>query len=87
MANKFFEYALLGIPSINSDFPDYKEKLDEFEVGISVNPKNTKSIEEGIQELLNNRTYYVDECKNASLVWNWEAQEYRLTEWIDTICK
>lgn len=85
MANKFFEYAQLGIPSINSNFPDYSEKLQEFNVGEVIDPNNIDDYSKTIHHILENREQYSKACISASKVWNWEAQESQLIQIIEGI--
>ena len=52
---KIYEYMAAGLPFICSDFPGWKQIVEESKAGICVNPNDTKLIREKIKELLLNR--------------------------------
>lgn len=51
---KFFEYMAAGIPVICSDFPKWKEFIQEYDCGICVDPDNEQEIAEALQYLKSN---------------------------------
>lgn len=51
---KIFEYMLLGIPIIVSDFPLYREIIESCKCGIAVNPSSKKEIAEAFLYFMNN---------------------------------
>ena len=49
---KMFEYMAAGIPVIASDFPIWKNIIDEVQCGICVDPENIIAIQSAIRQLL-----------------------------------
>ncbi|WP_281980544.1 glycosyltransferase family 4 protein [Tenacibaculum mesophilum] len=52
--NKMFEYMSASLPIIISNFPYWKEIIDNYNCGILVNPLNPKEISEAIMYIINN---------------------------------
>lgn len=52
---KLFEYMMVGIPVIASNYVLWKEIIDKYKCGICVNPHNKKEIKDAINYLLNHR--------------------------------
>ena len=78
LANKFFDYAQAGLPSINPDFPAYKEYLGKFEVGITLESTDPEIIAAAVIKLSEDNIYYeklVGNCLAAARVWNWEREK------------
>jgi len=78
--NKFFDYVQAGLPSIINRFPEYERLVKEFEVGTIVTPNNTE-IRDAIVKLMEDSEYYEyckTQCKDASVIWNWEIEESKL---------
>lgn len=81
LPNKFFEYAMAGIPVISSDFPEMKKLTTEYNCGISVCPGNKTNIIEGIETILNlNYNYLSSNAIKMSKEYSWENQEKELLE-------
>jgi len=77
LANKFFDYVQQEIPSINMNFPCYREFNLEFECSILLDTLDPKSITMAINDLLHHEETYhllLSNCKKAKEVWNWETQ-------------
>lgn len=79
---KMFEYMAAGIPVVSSDFPVWKEIIDENQCGINVDPENEKQIESAIQKLLEDevlaKQYGENGRKAVCEKYNWELEEKRL---------
>ncbi|MCO5215747.1 MAG: glycosyltransferase family 4 protein [Thermomicrobiales bacterium] len=52
--NKLFEYMAAGLPIIGSDFPYWKQFIDDIDSGIRVNPTDSEAIADAIENLLDN---------------------------------
>jgi glycosyltransferase involved in cell wall biosynthesis len=53
LANKFFDYAQLGIPSLNPNFPEYQRYIDKYNAGLimdSITPYDFKHLVYGLME-------------------------------------
>ncbi len=50
---KMFEYMAIGLPQVTSDFPLYREVVEEDNVGICVNPGNAADIAAAVLSILN----------------------------------
>lgn len=53
--NKIFEYMSAGLPLVVSDFPLWRELVEDTGCGICVNPLDVKAVAEAIETLNNNR--------------------------------
>ena len=51
LANKFFDYMMAGIPSINNDFPEYQSLFSAYKMGILIEELNKESLATSILEL------------------------------------
>ncbi|GAB4371593.1 MAG: glycosyltransferase [Calditrichia bacterium] len=87
--NKFFEYVMAGTPVIASDIPTFRSFLEEFEVGVLVDPYSPEDIARAIRQVVTdenrwNRLHQA--CKQAREHWNWESQEKKLLSLYREIC-
>ncbi len=80
--NKFFDYVEAELPSLINSFPEYKQLLSEYQVGILC--ENTvESIRGNLQLIYNQDEYYNQlkaQCVAAKKVWNWEIESQKLIE-------
>ena len=76
---KLFEYMLLNIPIITSNFPLYKEIMDDAECGIVVNPNSNIEICDAILEIKNSKKKRMlmgyNGKKAAIEKYSWETSE------------
>lgn len=79
---KLFEYMLMGLPIITSNFPLYKEVIDESKCGATVNPSSIKEIASTISWLFDNRNEAVKigerGRKIAEKKYSWESEFSKL---------
>lgn len=81
LANKFFDYAQAGVPSINMDFPEYKAHLDVFKVGLCIPDLKAQTIKDAIEQVLDNKVLYqemLNACEEARKVWTWGNEAEKL---------
>jgi len=76
LPNKIFEYCMAMIPSLSSDLPALKKIFDRFEIGkIIPSDSNPKAIADAISVIDKHKEKYKEECKKATSVFHYEAQE------------
>jgi glycosyltransferase involved in cell wall biosynthesis len=82
LPNKLFEYMASGLPVIASDFALYKEVINEFECGITVDPENVIKIAEGIIYMLKNpemrKRMGINGKRAFETKYNWDKEEKKL---------
>lgn len=77
LSNKCFDYVQAQIPSISSDFPEYRFLNEQHEVMLLAEP-TVESIVENIKELQTNQELYnrlQSNCAAAAEKWNWEEEK------------
>jgi glycosyltransferase involved in cell wall biosynthesis len=82
-SNKLFEYLMAGLPVIVSDFPEMRRIVEEYHVGLTVNPDDIDDITGAIKKMISSPDLYQQYRRNAldsakSLCW--EEQEHRLVD-------
>lgn len=82
LPNKLFEYMASGIAVIASDFPHYREVIENSEAGQLIDPNKPESIAEGILRLMGDqsKTVFRQQQGRAMFksVYNWEQEEKKL---------
>jgi glycosyltransferase involved in cell wall biosynthesis len=80
--NKMFEYMVVGIPVIASNFSLWREIIEGNECGICVDPLNPKAIGDAIQYLVDNPKKAEQMGKNGRKAveqkYNWSIEEKKL---------
>src|SRR5690625_2504847 len=88
---KFFEYMNVGLPIICSDFPSWKQFVEEHQCGIAVNPYNKDEINSAIEKLRNdpqlNEKMGNNGRKAVQEKLNWKIEEQKLLEWYEQLIK
>jgi len=86
---KLFEYMLMNLPIITSNFPLYKEVIDESNCGITVTPSSIKEIIEAISWFFNNKDEVVKMGKRGRVTaeqkYSWESEFSKLTTFYNNI--
>ncbi|MBK9248013.1 MAG: glycosyltransferase [Ignavibacteria bacterium] len=83
LPNKLFEYCMAGIPTLVSDLPAMRRVLEEFPIGILVDPKATsiliaKSIRELFDEQFQLKFHEIQ--TTAARNYCWENQEHKVLD-------
>ncbi len=82
--NKMFEYMAAGIPVIASDFPLWRQIVEDAGCGLLVDPLDSKEIATAIQWILNNpdEAEQMGERGRAAVteVYNWERESRQLLD-------
>lgn len=81
---KLFEYMILGIPCIVSDFPLYRKVVEESQCGLLVDPMDINKIKEAIRWLYNNQIEAVKMGENGRIFamqkYSWDSEFLKLKE-------
>ncbi|WP_247620063.1 glycosyltransferase family 4 protein [Chromohalobacter moromii] len=80
-SNKLLEYVIAGLPVVASDMPEIRKVVRQHELGLLIEPGNTKALAEAIQALVNDpakRATYAGNAREAAQTLNWEDQEHLL---------
>lgn len=79
---KMFEYMLAGLPVIASNFPLWKEIIEDCNCGLTVDPKNPSEIATAIDFILSNNYKAEQMGKNGRKAvlekYNWDAEAKKL---------
>lgn len=82
--NKLYEYMAFGLPVITSDFPLWKEFVEENKCGICVNPLNPKEIAKAVEYLIEHPEEARKMGKNGRKAvlekYNWENESKKLLD-------
>jgi len=81
LANKFFDYAQMGVPQLCMDFPEYALLNETHEVAVLTASLDPQQLVAHIQKLADNPEYYQRLHRNAleaARVWTWEQEAPKL---------
>lgn len=77
--NKLFEYMLMGMPVVCTDFDLWKDVIEKNHCGICVNPSDKKAIREAIEYIASHLVGALEMGKNGQRMvlneYNWASQE------------
>jgi glycosyltransferase involved in cell wall biosynthesis len=86
---KFFEYMAAGIPVICSDFPAWRELVEENGVGYCVNPHDSDEAAEAIARIHNDPDLFADMTRRARQLvrdrFNWEKKVPEFLDFYDRV--
>ena len=87
LANKFFDYIHVGIPTINMNFPEYEAIHKIHKTGLLVDFYELSDLISAIKKM-DDISYY-NEClkgiEAAKSVFNWETEQKKLIKYLDKI--
>lgn len=81
LANKFFDYIHAGVPSVNMDFPEYRDIVRDMPVGICIASLEPGQYAAHVRALLDDEArleQMIGACEEARLVFHWEREEEEL---------
>lgn len=82
--NKMFEYLSFGLPVIASNFPAWREIIEDHDCGICIDPESPEDLAKAMQYFLDNPAHGLEMGrKGKELVrkkWNWGIEEKKLVE-------
>ena len=76
--NKLFEYLMSEIPILATQQPEYRAIVEEFGLGICIDPEEQGAYLDGLRQIMRNYPSYADNLKKAKEVLNWEDEEQKL---------
>ncbi|PEX06316.1 capsular biosynthesis protein [Bacillus cereus] len=89
LATKLFEYMAAGLPSIVSDFPDWKKLIEDTNSGLTANPYNISQITDAAEMIMNNPFLYkrLGESGRTAFEskYNWNGEAQKLQQLYDRL--
>lgn len=83
LANRFFDYIMAGIPQVCSDFPAYRNLLEQYPVGLAVDAADPEAVASAMNKLLTDDVVYEQcktACREARKELNWEKEQEKLLD-------
>ena len=87
LANKFFDYIQAAKPSLNMNFPEYQQHIENYEVGLLLPDLQIKTIVQAIEKL-QDPLYYAQlqkNCLQAAQDYTWERESIKLIDFYKTL--
>jgi glycosyltransferase involved in cell wall biosynthesis len=78
LANKFFDYCHTGVPSINMDFPEYRNIIEKYPVGVCIENLSVEAIVNAVRRILNHASVsdqMLAACAEARMEYNWNKEK------------
>ena len=89
LPTKVYEYMMMELPFVISDFPYNRMIIDKYKCGIAVDPTNVNAITEAIRYIINNPEIADEMGKNGKKLitesLNWREEEKKLYKFYDSI--
>jgi glycosyltransferase involved in cell wall biosynthesis len=89
LANKFFDYMHAGIPSINSELPEYRAILDNYHCGL-VSEVSPSALSEIIRKVSEDERLYLtltNHAETAKHHFHWEKEAERLVDKVNAVLR
>lgn len=87
-ANKFFDYTMAGIPTLNMNFPEYQKFNKQHQTSLLIDTCSIETIKQAIQSI-QKQPESLDilrtNCFEAKKQWHWESQEKTLLALYSTL--
>ena len=76
LPNKFFEYAMAGLPILVNDLPEMKRLVDMYRCGVVMASDTAESIFAAVEKIMaEDRSVYSANARKLAERYNWEEQE------------
>lgn len=88
LPNGFFQSLSAGLPLLYPELPEIARLASQYRLGLPVDPKDSRSIQEGIKHLVDcpeDRQRFRANCLHAGQQLSWEREELRLKELLATV--
>ena len=89
LPTKVYEYMMMELPFIISDFSYNRMIIDKYKCGLAVDPTNVNAIAEAIRYIINNPEIADEMGKNGKKLitesLNWREEEKKLYKFYDSI--
>ncbi len=81
-SNKLFEYFAAGLPVVAADYPEIRRVVEEFDVGILVDPHDPGQIAQAINTLLTPEPWATKSANTRNVVqqYNWQVESSKLIQ-------
>ncbi len=88
---KLYEYMMIGLPAVVSDFPYYKRVLDKYEFGVAVDPMKIDDIADAILSIVNDIDVQCSMSRAGQEAianeMNWDIEAGKLIEFYNMILR
>lgn len=90
LPNKLFDYIHCGVPVLGSNLPEVKNIIETYNVGQIINSHNPEEITNKINFMLSDKKqlmHWKENCTKAAAELNWDKEEKKLIDLINSIEK
>jgi glycosyltransferase involved in cell wall biosynthesis len=91
LPNKLFDYMLVGLPVVASDFPLYQEVVESNRCGLTVDPTRPEEIARALEYLIEHPREAQQMGANGRQAvletYNWEKESRRLLQIYDAVLR
>jgi glycosyltransferase involved in cell wall biosynthesis len=81
LPNKFFEYLMAGIPVLASNIDTLKSYIDEYQIGMTVDPSDSRAIAEQVRVMLSDSKkldFWRKNAQKAAKILNWNNESVKM---------